>query len=92
MASITRSTDAKARVSLPKSFANSTVLIEEMSDTELRIRRARVVPEENFRFSEELPTKLSKRDRESFLSALDDPPAPNRSLKKAVATYKRRRA
>jgi hypothetical protein len=91
MASITRSTDAKARVSLPKSFANATVLIEEVSETEVRIRKARVVPEEDFRFSEERPRTLSKRDRDRFLSALGEAPAPAPSLKKAVAAYKRRR-
>jgi hypothetical protein len=34
----TRSTDAKGRISLPKVFANSTVIIEQLSETELRIR------------------------------------------------------
>jgi hypothetical protein len=91
MASITRSTDDKARVSLPRSFANATVLIEQVSDTEVRIRKARVIPEDSLLFSEELARKLTNRDREIFLSALEKPPPPNASLKKAVATYKRRR-
>ncbi|HEX7669355.1 MAG TPA: DUF1778 domain-containing protein [Polyangiaceae bacterium] len=92
MAAITRSTDDKARVSLPKSFANATVLIEQVSDTEVRIRKARIVPEDAFRFSEESGTLLSKRDRQIFLAALAEPPPPNASLKKAVAMHKRRRA
>ena len=32
----TRSTDAKGRVSLPKAFANATVIIEQVSENELR--------------------------------------------------------
>ena len=35
----TRSTDAKGRVSLPKAFANATVIIEQLSDNELRISK-----------------------------------------------------
>ena len=42
MATLTRTTDRKARVSLPQSFANATVIIEQISDTELRIRKAQV--------------------------------------------------
>ena len=91
MASITRSTDSKARVSLPKSYANVTVLIEQISDTELRIRKARVVPEDAYRFSEEVPRRLSDRDRDIFLSALADSRPPTSALKKAVAAYRRRR-
>lgn len=30
-----RSTDSKGRISLPKAFANATVIIEQVSDTEL---------------------------------------------------------
>jgi len=40
MTMLTRTTDAKARVSLPKGFANATVIIEQTSATELRIRKA----------------------------------------------------
>ncbi len=36
----TRTTDAKGRVCLPKSFANATVIIEQVSDTELRVRKS----------------------------------------------------
>jgi hypothetical protein len=46
----TRTTDAKARVCLPKTFANATVLIEQVSETELRIRKALVIPEDEIRF------------------------------------------
>jgi hypothetical protein len=86
----TRTTDSKARVSLPRSFANAVVLIEEVSDTEVRIRKARVIPEDELRFTEESRTKKSAGERDRFLALLDDPPAPNAALKKAVATQKRR--
>ena len=42
----TRTTDRKARVTLPKAFANCTVIVEEVSKTEVRIRKAKVVPED----------------------------------------------
>ena len=44
MATETRTTDHKARVSLPKSFANATVLIEQVSETEVRIRKGASCP------------------------------------------------
>ena len=50
MAMETRSTDAKGRVSLPKTFANATVIIEQLSENELRIRKARVIPEDEIPF------------------------------------------
>jgi antitoxin component of MazEF toxin-antitoxin module len=40
----TRRTDKKGRVTLPSSFANHLVIIEQISDDELRIRRAKAVP------------------------------------------------
>ncbi len=40
----TKTADEKGRIALGKSYANQTVLIEEISPMELRIIRARVVP------------------------------------------------
>src|SRR5262249_14126239 len=40
MSSLTRTTDEMARVHLPESFANATVILDQISDTELRIRKA----------------------------------------------------
>jgi hypothetical protein len=85
-----RTTDAKARVSLPKSFANATVIVEEISDCELRIRRAHVVPEDEFHFAEEHRVPLSDRDRDLFLKLLKNPPKANAALKNAIAEYKAR--
>lgn len=80
----TRSTDAKGRVSLPKTFANATVIIEQVSDTEIRIRKAVVIPQDEVRFSEETVSPLSDRDRNRFLDLLDHPPAANAALKLAA--------
>jgi hypothetical protein len=87
----TRSTDAKGRISLPKAFANSTVVIEQVNENELRIRRARVIPEDEIRFAEETPIILSKRDRTQFLQALDQPPKPNTVLRRLMAGKAKKR-
>jgi hypothetical protein len=85
MALETRSTDAKGRVSLPKAFANATVIIEQVNENELRIRKARVIPEDEIRFPEEVPIVVSDRERERFLHALEHPPKPNPSLRRLLA-------
>ncbi len=86
----TRTTDAKGRVSLPKGFANSTVIVEQVSDSEVRIRKAVVIPEDEVRFYEQTATPLSDRDRDAFLSLLDSPHVPNESLRAAAARQKKR--
>jgi hypothetical protein len=90
MSPLTRTTDRKGRVSLPQSFANATVVIEQISDTELRIRKAQVIPEDEVRFSEESPVTLSDHDRDLFLRLLDNPPPPGEALKKAAAQHQPR--
>ena len=80
----TRSTDAKGRVSLPKAFANATVIVEQVSDTEVRIRKAVVIPEDEVRFSEETASTLSDRDRDRFLDLLDNPPEANAAFRRAA--------
>ncbi len=84
----TRTTDAKGRLVLPKAFANATVLVEQVSETELRIRRAKVIPEDELPLREECSTTLSNRDRDLFLELLANPPTPTQSLKKAAARRK----
>jgi hypothetical protein len=81
----TRSTDAKGRVCLPKSFANATVIIDQVSDTEIRIRKAVVIPQDEIRFTEETPIVLSDRDRDTFLDLLENPPHPNPALQKLMS-------
>jgi Protein of unknown function (DUF1778) len=87
----TRSTDAKGRVSLPKTFANATVIIEQLSENELRIRKARVIPEDEIRFSEEAPIVLSDQERQRFLKALDIPSKPDPALRRLMAGKAKRR-
>lgn len=83
-----RETDDKGRVTLPKGFANATLLIERVSDVELVIRKAKVVPlspggnEESF--PEERPITLSAVDQQAFFDALMKPPGPNEALKKLM--------
>jgi hypothetical protein len=91
MTTQTRTTDRKARVSLPKAFANTIVLIEQVSETEVRIRKAQVIPEDEFPFAEESATPLSDCDRDLFLSLLDNPPPANEALKKAMGKPRKRR-
>jgi Protein of unknown function (DUF1778) len=86
----TRSTDAKGRICLPKGFANATVIIDHLSDTELRIRKAVVIPQDEVRFDEETTMPLSDRDRDRFIKLLDDPPKANAALRRAAARNPRR--
>jgi len=76
---------------LPKAFANATVIIEQVSDTELRVRRAKVIAEDELAFAEESAAPLSDRDRDRFLSLIANPLAPTPALKKAVSRHKSRR-
>jgi hypothetical protein len=88
---LTRSTDPKARVSLPKSFANSTVIIEQISETELRILKARIIPEEELQFPEVAEkTLLSDQDRDIFISLLDNPPPVTDALRQLAETNRQR--
>jgi Protein of unknown function (DUF1778) len=86
----TRSTDSKGRICLPKAFANATVIIDQLSDTELRIRKAVVIPQDEIRFAEETAVPLSDRDRDRFLELLDHPPKANAALRRAAARRTRR--
>ncbi len=90
MPPLIRTADKKARVSLPAAFASTTVIIEQVSDTELRIRKAQVVPEDEYRFVEEAVTPLSDRDRDRFLAMLDKPPVANEALRRAAGKYRKR--
>lgn len=87
-----RITDEEARVSLPKSFASSVVIIEQVSETEVRIRKATVPPEDEIQIYEESVSPLSDRDRDILLSLLDNPARANEALRRAAARYKRRGA
>jgi uncharacterized protein (DUF1778 family) len=82
-----RTTDAKGRICLPKAFADAIIIIEQVSETELRLRKALVVPEDGIRFREETPLVLSDRDRDRFLLAIEKPPKPNAALRRAATKH-----
>jgi hypothetical protein len=80
----TRIADAKGRVLISNNLANETLLVEQVSDNEYRIRVAKVIPVDEIPFLEESLTPLSDRDRDIFLALLDNPPGPNEALRKAM--------
>src|SRR4029079_18061962 len=69
-----RAVDKKSRVSLPKDFAGCTGHIERVAESDLRIRKAKIVPESEPAVFEPWPKPLSDRDRDLFLAALANPP------------------
>lgn len=91
MLSDTRTTDSKARLVLPMSFANATVIVDQLSDTEIRVRHAGAIPEPEFCFVEQTIEALSDRDRDRFLEILAMPPVPVSDLKQAAERHKARR-
>jgi len=90
MSQMIRIADSKGRLSLP-GFANATVLIESLSENEYRLRKAKVIPEDELRFSEEdMPVSLSKRDAQRFLRVLESPsPKPNAAARRAAKRFKK---
>lgn len=86
--SIVRATDRQARVSLPGAFANAMVDIEQVSDSELRIRKtSQCDPSDEGSFVEEMASSpLTDRDRDLFLSLLENPPAANDALRRALTS------
>ena len=87
---IPRFTDKEARLTLPARFANSAVLVEEVSETELRIRKAVTLPQGEVPFAEEQRSPLSDEDRDFVLSLLATPPKANANLKNAAKERQRR--
>jgi hypothetical protein len=84
-----RTADSKGRIVLP-GFANATVIVEAISDTEYRVRKARVIPEDEFQFPEdEMPIKLSERDARKVLEMIENPPKPNAALRRAAKRYRK---
>ncbi len=77
--------DATARVVLPPRFAEAIVVLEEISETEVRIRKTGGSREAQADFPEERITMLSDRDRDLFLELLASPPAPNEALRQLFA-------
>ncbi len=87
MSEIIRTADKKGRVAIP-GFANATVIIEQIDENEVWIRRAKVIAEKDLHFHEEgLPLKLSEEDACAFLEALENPPQPNEAARKAARKF-----
>jgi uncharacterized protein (DUF1778 family) len=85
-----RTADSKGRVVLP-GFANATVIVEAMSDTEFRVRKARVIPEDELRFPEDdMPIKLTERETLMVLDMMENPPKPNAALRRAAKRYRKK--
>ena len=80
----TQTVDSKARVTLPKGFAKATVVLEQVSETEVRIHLAG----DRTKFAEESVPTLSDRDRERFLKLLENAPPPNAALRKAMSKHR----
>ena len=85
-----RTVDSKSRLLLPKSFANATVTFEAISETEIVIRKAVVIPEASLPTIEDTLQPLSDTDRDIFLNLIDNPPPPNAAFRKAAKRYKSR--
>ena len=78
-----RVTDSKARLTLPRAFANSTLLLEIRGENEIVIRKAKVVPLADPEAGG-VTIALSDRDWEAFAAAIENPPEPNEALKKLM--------
>jgi len=79
--------DASGRIALPEGFAGATVVVERISDRELRIHFAE---DDQEQFVETSQIILTDRDRDLFLEALENPKPANDALKAAAARYKAR--
>lgn len=90
--SLTRTADDRGRITLPKGFANATVIVQQINESEVRIRLASDGCDEQPQFVEETSTRLSNEDRDRFLALLKSPPKPNAALKRAMAKHRARHA
>ena len=55
------------------------------SENEYRLRKAKLTPEDELRFSEEgIPVSLSECDAQRFVRALESPPKPNAAARRAA--------
>ncbi|MFO0799466.1 MAG: DUF1778 domain-containing protein [Gemmataceae bacterium] len=81
-----RITDGKARVTLPRAFANATLLLEIRGDNEIVIRKARVIPLGDADLQPERIT-LSENGWAAFVEAIENPPKPNAALKKLFRDF-----
>ena len=74
---LTRTADSKGRITFGKRFANKPVIIEEISETEVKVSLARVIPEREmwlWQNAEARDTVLSAIDRLKKREYAEDPP------------------
>jgi hypothetical protein len=89
MREVIRTADSMGRVAL-LGFANATLIIERVDDTEYRVRKAKVIPEKDLRFHEEdFPVELSEKDAARLVEVLDAPPAPNKAARRAARRFRK---
>jgi len=81
----THTTDSQARLALPSSFVNTRVEVEQISETEVRVRRLSAHEPAGFPFPAESAAALSELDRELFLQLLSNSSALDRALQEAAA-------
>ncbi len=89
MTTVTCNADAEGRICLPKCFANATVVVQQVSESEVRVRKAETVPEEEYEFEEERMRPLSPRDQEFIANLILNPPKANDALRKAIEKFKK---
>jgi hypothetical protein len=82
--------DAQARVTLPAAFAETTVIVEMLSPSEVRIRKVDEPSGDLATLPENSITILSDRDRDRFLELIESPPAANVALREAMNKRRRR--
>ena len=81
--------DSKGRITIP-GLANATVIVERVSQSEFRIKRAQVISESDLEFHEEsFPIQLSERDARAYLYNLENPPKPNAAAIAAAKEFVR---
>lgn len=86
---IIRTADSKGRVTFP-GFANATLIIEQVDETEYRVRKAAVLPEKDLHFHEEdFPVELSERDATQLAEALENPPPPNKLARATARKFRK---
>ncbi len=71
--------------------AEARVVLEEISEMEVRIRKTGAASEVQAEFPEEKITTLSDRDRDLILKLLANPPAPYEALPKLFAERRKER-
>lgn len=81
--------DALARVTLPAEFAETRVVVEMLSASEVRIRKADERDDELAALPENCVTTLSDRDRDRFLELVESRHAGHVALRKAMSKHRR---